>query len=253
MASRFLLSIALAHGLLALALACALRFEAPAVMGVHPALKPLKFAVSIGIFLASMAVFLDEARWSANASGLVAATLGSTMIVEMGCILVQAARGTSSHFNTSTPFDAAIWTTMFVAIVIATLTMLGVAGAAMTTPFEGTSALRAWAWRLGLWLFLLAAVSGFGMGGRAQHGVGGLDGGPGRVFTNWSTRHGDLRVPHFFALHVLQILPVAAWFLDRAPFSPALRGSLFFGVAAGAIGVCLFTLKQAFSGQPFLR
>lgn len=245
--------VAAAHAVLAVAAAAALRLELAPVMGVHVALKPLKFATSIAIFLFTMALFLSQARWPEAYARLVAILLAGTMLAETGVILVQAARGTTSHFNDATPLDAALWSVMVIAIVLTTLTMAAVAAAATTGPLGEASPLRTWAWRVGLWLFLLAAVSGFGMGGQGQHSVGGPDGGPGLSLTNWSTTHGDLRVPHFFALHVLQILPATAWLLERSPLPGFAQVTLLI-VAMGAAGlVCVLTLKQAFEGHPLVR
>lgn len=72
--------------------------------------------------------------------------------------------GRASHFNLDTPLDAFLWSAMILAIVVTTLTMVGVAVAALG-PLPGATELSSWAWRAALWLFLLAAVSGFGMGG----------------------------------------------------------------------------------------
>ena len=83
--------------------------------------------------------------------------------------------------------------------------MSGVALVATLRPLRTTvhlsmRPLMAAAWRSVLWLFLFAAVSGFGMGGRGRHSLGGEDGGPGLPIVNFSVEHGDLRVSHFFSL-----------------------------------------------------
>ena len=31
----------------------------------------------------------------------------------------------------------------------------------------------------------------------------------------WTKQGGDLRVPHFFATHMMQVLPLMGWFIDR--------------------------------------
>ena len=36
-------------------------------------------------------------------------TIGPAMIIEIGCVIMQSARGVTSHFNHATPFDDAIF------------------------------------------------------------------------------------------------------------------------------------------------
>jgi hypothetical protein len=50
-----LLWVAGAHLLLGVACAVARLVDAPRILDVHPAMKPLKFAVSIAVYLATMA------------------------------------------------------------------------------------------------------------------------------------------------------------------------------------------------------
>jgi hypothetical protein len=66
----------------------------------------------------------------------------------------------------------------------------------------------------------------------------------------WSTTGGDLRVPHFFATHLMQALPIAGIFADKVLPSNA---KLFVWLASvlGLMVVAL-TYTQAVSGQPFL-
>jgi hypothetical protein len=154
-----------------------------------------------------------------------------------------------------TPRDAAIWQLMVAAIVAATLAMAWVALAALFWPLIGPDGrelppLLAIAWRAGLLLLLLAPVSGFAMGGRLRHSVGGEDGGAGLPFVDWSVTHGDLRVAHFIALHAVQVLPLVAWLLLRITLAGWMRTAVL-AVAIGALGaLSLGTLSQAFAGRP---
>jgi hypothetical protein len=146
---------------------------------------------------------------------------------------------------------------MMGAIVIATVAMAVVAWLASARPLraggQDVEPSMALAWRLALWLFLLAAVSGFSMGGRLQHTVGGADGSAGLPLLNWSRTLGDLRVSHFFAMHALQGLPMFAWMLSRTSLSSESR-VISVATAAAAIGaLSVATLLQAWAGRPFLR
>ncbi len=252
---RVLLWAAVAHLAVGAAALVALAIDSPPVLGVHPALKPLKFGASIAIFLATMAVFLPSLSVDPGIRRAIAWTLSLTMVVEMVPISIQALRGTSSHFNTDGPFNTALWQTMVAAILVATLTMLGVALAATLRPLVSAEGppmdpISATAWRAGLWLFLLAAISGFGMGGRLRHSVGGEDGGAGLPFVNWSLTHGDLRVSHFFALHALQALPLVGAALAWLPIGSAMRWALLTVAIVLQALVALATLVQAFAARP---
>ena len=181
-------------------------------------------------------------------------TLVICMFAEMLPIAVQALRGTTSHFNTRTPTNNAWWSLMFVAILVTTIAMVAIALLATLRPLrlpngQLLDALTTAAWRAALWIFLLAAYSGFAMGGRMQHSVGGVDGGAGLPLVNWSTQHGDLRVAHFFALHALQTLPVAAWGLHRIGGAAWLRWAALATVVAAHVAVTLWTLVRALAGR----
>ena len=246
-----------AHVVLTLLCLLALRADAPLVVGAHPALKPLKFAVSIALFLGTMGVLIPRLSARPAVHSALAWTLAVTMVVEMVPIVGQSLRGTSSHFNTASAVDRAVWGAMVLAIVVATVAMIEVALLATLRPLTAVdggalSALSTWAWRVGLWLLLLAPVTGFLMGGRLQHSVGGADGGPGLPLVGWSVVHGDLRVAHFFALHALQVLPLVAWGLERALTASWARWSLWGALALTMCAVCLGTLAQALAGRPFV-
>jgi len=253
--ARILLWVAAAHLALGMACAFALLADAVPIMGVHPALKPMKFAFSIGVFLVTMAVLVPALSVGQGVRSALAWTLALTMIFEMVPIVVQALRGTTSHFNTHGWFDAALWKTMMVAIVTMTVAMVYVAIVASSRSLHTAAGgpmdpLVATAWRAGLWLFLLAAVSGFSMGGRLRHSVGGDDGGPGLPVVNWSATHGDLRVSHFLAMHALQALPVIGSLLVAMPLGAMARWTLLLFAIAIQTGIALWTLFQAWGGRP---
>ena len=96
-------------------------FEARVVTGINLWIKPLKFLVSIAIFLATMAWLMPEVHGSPRLRRWLARVFAGAMVVEVVCIAGQAARGTSSHFNRGTFFDAAIFQVMGVAITMNTI------------------------------------------------------------------------------------------------------------------------------------
>lgn len=237
------------HALLALVLAGLLLTPAEPILGVHPMLKPFKFAVSIAMLLGSLAWLIPRLDVGPAARAGLAWVMVVTMVVEMAVILLQAARGTTSHFNQATPWDAALWHVMQAAIVVATLVMAGLALTASARPLAGTSPLMAFAWRAGLWILVFSAVSGFRMGAMLSHTVGGPDGGPGAWLTNWSRTLGDLRVSHFVSLHALQVLPVVAWLASWLPAS-WLQWTVVVGATAATGALAVATLVLALAGRP---
>lgn len=254
---RPLLGFAFVHLLLAIGCLGWLLVPAEPLGGEHPAIKPLRFGVSIAIFLATLAWIvpsLDAPLLVRRGLGLA---LGGSMLVETIPIVVQALRGTRSHFNTTTPLDAALWQTMVFAAVVATLAFFATALIASVGPLLEASGARvdplvAAAVRVGLWLLPVAAFVGFAMGGRLAHAVGGEDGGAGLPLVGWSVRHGDLRVAHFFALHALQLLPLWAITLRRLPIEEPTRWLALAAAIVAQVALVAFTFHQARARTPFV-
>jgi hypothetical protein len=257
----------LAFGTLALLCLAALAFEAQPVLGLHPALKPLKFSLSIALFLFSVAALFPYLSTPRLVRRRLEGVLLGTMVLEIVVIGGQALRGTTSHFNTSTWINGVGWMVMGLAILLNSLTMAGVAVLATVRPLvrAGQTPLapvQAFAWRAGLWLFLFAVVSGFLMAHSSRHTFAGLgdvrravaghvvDGGPGLPFVNWSTQAGDLRVSHFFSLHALQFFPLVALLFARALPRQATALTRAFVLIYGV--VCVATFAQALLGIPLL-
>lgn len=185
------------------------------ILGLNPWIKPMKFLTSITIFVWTMAWFMPETRLGALGRAIVRWTIVAVFSIEMAIIIMQAARGTTSHFNVATPFDAAMFNIMGIAIVINTV----VVGAFLWWLRRDTPPQRAgylWGVRAGLAVFIVGSLQGFMMVANMGHAVPGPDGGPGLPFVNWSTEGGDLRAAHFLGMHALQALPMLGFLLDRA-------------------------------------
>jgi fucose 4-O-acetylase-like acetyltransferase len=82
------------------------------ITGVPAWLKPAKFAISIAIYagtLAGIFQFITVQRRFVQRLGAITA---AALAVEIVIIDLQAARGTTSHFNNSTPLDGALFGVM---------------------------------------------------------------------------------------------------------------------------------------------
>ena len=175
------------------------------------------------------------------------------LAVEISLIALQAARGTTSHFNITTPFDATVFGVMGAMIVFAAAIAAYLLFEFLRQRPEVPSAVL-WGIRIGLAIFLLANLEGFAMVAANAHTIGGPDGGPGLPVVNWSTRAGDLRVAHFLGMHAIQALPLAGYIFWRLERDGWVRSASAWLAAVGALyaaaNVAVFAL--AMLGRPLL-
>jgi hypothetical protein len=239
----------------------------PRVITGAPAwLKPLKFAISTSVYCLTLAwVFGHLPEWP-RLRAIVGRGTAAALVAEVVMIAGQAARGTTSHFNAATPFDQAIFIAMGSIIVAQTFLAAALAVAAWRQRFADPA--MGWALRLGLAITVLGAFTGTLMTRPTEaqiaeariahrmpiigaHTVGAPDGGPGLPVTGWSTRHGDVRVPHFIGLHAWQALPLFVLLaLPRGDDRRRARLAIAAGIAYGVVFVAL--LVQALRGLPLL-
>ena len=248
---RLVGTAAVAFLVLFAALAVIAPFDTRVVTGINPWIKPMKFAISIAIFLATIAWFMPELGSRPKARRRIALTLVWTMVIEIVAIAGQAARGMTSHFNETTPFNAIVFGIMGTAITINTIAVAVMLGLLRReTPVERLGYL--WGMRLGMAVFVVGSLLGFVLVGNRGHNVPGPDGGPGLPFLNWSFDQGDLRVAHFVGIHALQALPLLGFLLDRGHAAPALRTRTVSAVALAWMAATAVTLVQALRGRPLM-
>ncbi len=242
---------ALAALALFVTLAVVAPFDSRLVTGINPWIKPMKFAISIAIFLATLAWFMPDLGPWPRARRWIRRVVVGTMTVELVAIVGQAARGTTSHFNQSSAVDAAIFSLMGIAITVNTLAV----AAMLPLVRRDTPDARAgyvWGMRLGMAVFVIGSLLGFVIVTNQGHSVPGPDGGPGLPFLNWAVDQGDLRVAHFIGLHALQALPLLGFVLDRRHSARASRTRVLSAVAAVWLVGMGATLLLALAGWPLL-
>jgi hypothetical protein len=164
------------------------------ITGVPAWLKPAKFAISTAIFSGTMAwLFRYIKVWPRfiRATGWV---LAAALILEIAIIDVQAARGTTSHFNAATTVDGALFGIMGLSILILWLASVCILIALFRQKFEDP----AWGWslRMGMLVTVLGSAAGgmmlrmtpeqreasrlnHSITASGGHTVGAPDGGPG--------------------------------------------------------------------------
>jgi hypothetical protein len=228
-------------------------FDTRTVAGINPWFKPLKFLVSITVYVWTLAWLLEYVSAHRRAVRLVSWGTAVVFVGEMVCIITQAARGVTSHYNVATPFDAAVFSTMGFLIFVNTLLVL-LTLVMFARPTARLAPAYLWGIRLGLLLFFLGSLEGMAMISNMAHTVGQPDGGPGLPFVNWSTRAGDLRVAHFLSFHALQLLPLAGHALSRRTVFGT-RGrqlACVFGLALVYLLVTTILFWQAVRGRPLI-
>jgi hypothetical protein len=198
------------------------------ITGANAWIKPLKFAIASAVYGASflgLLTFVEGRPRLVRALGNVTAVV---LVLEVVLITMQVARGTTSHFNAATVFDAAVFSIMGSAITV--LALVNLALGILLLRQRMTDPVLASGLRLGVFASFLGMMVAFLMTSPTEeqldamragvevaavgaHSVGVPDGGPGLPFLGWSLEGGDLRVPHFVGIHGMQVLALLGWLL----------------------------------------
>lgn len=223
-------------------------------------IKPLKFHISTTLHLLTFAVlvrFLPLKVRQSNWLAIVAAVSVAATLFEIFLIDMQATRGVHSHFNMSTERDGITYALMGVAAILLSLPalILGILFEFMPKSKILTPGLKIGVvLGLSIGFVLTIAIAGYMSTLKTGHWVNApaTDVGGIPIF-GWTKQGGDLRVPHFFATHMMQLLPLAGWILDKL-YKDNYRHSV-----AGVLVVCvlmvtvtLATLVQALNGVAFI-
>jgi hypothetical protein len=142
------------------------------VTGANPWIKPAKFALSITIFVWTVAWLLSHFSGKPRRVMIYSILFSTIMLVEMAIIGIQAVRGTTSHFNVfSSPLNAMLFSLMgiFITINLLVIIVLLIDFFIQKTPI-GQPML--WAIRLGLFVMILGSLEGFVMIRMFSHTVG---------------------------------------------------------------------------------
>ncbi|MCX6017851.1 MAG: hypothetical protein NTZ50_04990 [Chloroflexi bacterium] len=251
-------------GLLPIAL-IGLAFDPRTVLAAPAWAKVTKFAASVIIYGVTLIPILMHLTRRPRAARIISDIVGAMLLLEIALIVLQTLRGTPSHFNYATPFDAVVFTTM--GIGISTLWIASLVAALLLLQEKFLTRTTAWGTRLGMMISIIGMALAFFMtspnttqitalqGGQVleqlgAHNVNALVDGQTRMIPllGWNLDGGDLRVAHFIGLHGLQAIPLLAWALQRMRPSPLRDEDRAVLVAVGAaayLGVTLVTLWQA--------
>ena len=210
----------------------------------------MKFALTIWIYSWTLAIIFGYFE-NQNKVKIYSWVAVICMGFEQIAITTQAFRGELSHFNNSNTYGFIIFQLMGIFILTITLwtaymTYIFIKQKSYTIALSVVLGIK-----IGLIYFVIFSLFGGYIGGKTGHSVGGLDGGAGLWFFNWSTIFGDLRVAHFFGIHSLQIIPIYGFLISKlSKTDNAIK--LVWCFAIVYLFFILFTMFQAISGKPFI-
>ncbi|MCE9600022.1 MAG: hypothetical protein K8S54_18825 [Spirochaetia bacterium] len=231
-------------------------------------IKPVKFAISLVLYSATIAIILSRLDRPRPVK-IISWIVSITGLIEMICIVGQASRGVSSHFNQDSMFDGAIFSLMGLSISI--LWVSHIWAAVLLLKSKSADGMMLSAIRggmlvsgLGMIIAFFMTVPGFdgpikmnafGMPEPTGHAVGAPEDGPGFGLLGWSLLGGDLRVSHFIGLHAMQLIPILAWILSGISnrMQPSSNAGLYIvrGISLSYAIVVSTLLIQALRGIPF--
>lgn len=241
------------------------------ITGMPAWVKPAKFAISTAIYTFTLLWFLSFIRGHHRLVSFVSNVTAISLAIEVIIIVAQVIRGTSSHFNNTTPFDRTLFLIMagFITLVF----IMGMIAVVLLLLQKQEDRVFTWTLRLSMGITLVGMAVAFLMTTGltplqrevvqekgytttiGAHSVGVVDGGPGLPFVGWSTEGGDLRIPHFVGMHALQIVPLFWWlFLRRrsSRLSNGHRVALIWTISMGYLGMVGILTWQALRSQPII-
>jgi len=222
--------------------------------------KPLKFQLSLGVYLlclAWMRGYLTPAGRARHVAVLTDVVPTVAAFGEVAYILWRASRGEASHFNIASPLASVLYGLMGVGALLLVAASGVLAWLLRRHALSGLNAAFLTSLRHGLWLtMILGGVAGIYLSGQTGHAVGAAPGAMtndafGLPLSGWSRTGGDLRVPHFLGIHAMQFLPLFGWAASR--WWPEARGILW--VHGAAVAYALLTalaFMQAAAGVPLM-
>lgn len=247
------------------------------LLGESVWVKPLKFGFAFAVYSATLAWLLTKLTKGKRVGWWVGTLFAISGTFDVVAIAIAAGRGTFSHFNNQDDFWNQLVQSVFAygvppllltTLVIGVLLLIQRTGdlalsiALRTGLFLAAASMAVAVWLINAsWSPQRTRVDANGVSDSTSlgHGIGGNPDGDGMFLTNWSTSGGDLRVPHFFGLHGIQVLllcvMVLGFLASRMPLlrDARVRAGLVGAVAFGYSGFFAITTWQATRGQSLIH
>ena len=223
------------------------------LMGVNVWIKPIKFLISVGIYILTVGYLITFYPFSNLKKHIIRNIVAWTLLLENLIIVTQGARGVQSHYNFNSAIDGILFGMMGILIAINVTVMVFFIIETVRLKLTVPRPLQ-WAILAGWIITVFGSWVGGQMIEQMAHNVGIADGGPGLPLVNWSTVGGDLRVAHFFGLHAVQIIPLFGFFIHRyfghMKIAKQTAAVLVFALIFLAFIAAVF--HQATLGEPFI-
>ncbi|MFD5622232.1 hypothetical protein [Streptomyces yangpuensis] len=246
------------------------------LLGESVWVKPLKFGFAFGLYAGTLAWLLTKLTRGRRLGRRLGTVFAVAAAAEVGAITAQAARGTFSHFNAdrTDPVTLALVPLLTYGVMVIVIVQLVLAAVVLFQRTGGAALDRAIRYGLVLATFGMVVpvfwmateihprtvtdANGHSVQMYQGHGIGDPDG-HGMPLTNWSVTGGDFRVPHFFALHGIQVLllitaVLAALAVERVWLrDQEVRARLVSAAALGYSGLVAVVTWQAWRGQSLIH
>lgn len=199
------------------------------ILGTAIYLKPLKYFITLAFMSWTIGWYISYTH-SKSVKKIIPFLTAFPMIVYSAIVLNQANRSTTSHFNTSTPFDSMMYYVMCIMTFLFLLSIFVLTFSFFNQKKIKLSQHYTWGIRMGLSVFSLSLLIGVLMMILGSHSIGGPDGSKGLHFLNWSRKFGDLRVSHLMGLFSLQIIPLMSYYWFKTKLQVLIFSILYFAV-----------------------
>ena len=194
--------------------------------------KAISFGEAFGLTAISLAWFLNFVPKKRMIWWTLSSIYAVATFVEVFLVTMQVWRGVPSHFNFSTPFDAAVFSLMGVSIGLHAPLIIGIFLCSVF--FLEAPTIFRWAITSGMLLLVTSVVFGIVM-----------------IINNSNTigLFGQMKVPHALALHAAQVLPLLALLLSFTNLSETKRTRFVIVGVLSYSALVVITAFQAFNGH----
>jgi hypothetical protein len=216
-------------------------------------LKPLKFGLAFAVYSGTLSWLLSTLTRARRSGAWMGTLFAVAAFAEVAAITVQAARGTFSHFNTSTDPITLLATQVFTHGVAA-LFLVQLAIVTLVLFQRGGDRALMRAVRAGLALATVGMILPVYWMATEIHQRTVIDANGQEIVLyqgHGIGAGGDFRVPHFVGLHGIQVLLLVVFALRRV--DERVRARLVGVAALGYTGVLAVVTWQAARGQALLQ